>query len=164
MTRNEDRGIGPTLDAARAFLADLDSEAVPEHVVAAAREVTGALYAALGLLDATGAKLERFITLGVDEPTRRQIGPLPTGQGVLGVLIEHPVPLRLAAVGAHPHSYGFPVGHPPMASFLGVPVLVAGRPIGNLYLTEKAVLLLAQFAAIAEQASFASAALEEASG
>jgi signal transduction histidine kinase len=161
MTRDEDRGMGRTLDAARAVLADLDSEAVLEHVVAAAREVTGARYAALGLLDESGARLEQFITLGIDEPTRRGIGPLPTGQGVLGVLIKHPVPLRLAVVGAHPHSYGFPVGHPPMASFLGVPVLAAGRPIANLYLTDKegaeeftdddeqAVTLLAQLATIA---------------
>jgi signal transduction histidine kinase len=161
MTHEADRVVRRTLDAAREVLADLDSEAVLEHVVAAARAVTGARYAALGLLDASGGRLERFITLGVDEPTRRRIGPLPTGQGVLGVLIEHPEPLRLAVVGAHPHSYGLPVGHPPMASFLGVPVLAAGRPIGNLYLTEKAgatefteddemaVVLLAQFAAIA---------------
>lgn len=105
--------------------------------------------------------LERFITLGVDEATRRGIGPLPIGRGVLGVLIDHPEPLRLADVGAHPHSYGLPSGHPPMASFLGVPVLAAGRSIRNLYLTEKAdageftedderaVVLLADFAAIA---------------
>jgi signal transduction histidine kinase len=139
----------------------LDSERVLEHVVAAAREMTGARYVALGLLDESGHKLERFITLGIDESARREIGPLPTGEGVLGVLIEHPVPLRLAAVGAHPRSYGFPAGHPPMASFLGVPVLAGGRPIGNLYLTEKAgagefteddeqaVMRLAKFAGIA---------------
>jgi two-component system, NarL family, sensor histidine kinase DevS len=161
MSREQDSVVRRTLDAAQEVLADLDSEAVLEHAVAAAGEVTGARYAALGLLDESGSKLERFITLGIDEPTRRAIGPPPTGQGVLGVLIEHPVPLRLATVGAHPHSYGFPLGHPPMASFLGVPVLAAGRPIGNLYLTEKAghgefteddeqaVVLLAQFAGIA---------------
>jgi signal transduction histidine kinase len=75
--------------------------------------------------------------VGIDEPTRRLIGPLPTGRGVLGELIRTPVPLRIADVGRHPYSYGFPVGHPPMKSFLGVPIVVDGRPYGNLYLTEK---------------------------
>jgi two-component system, NarL family, sensor histidine kinase DevS len=83
-------------------------------------------------------ELERFITVGIDEPTRRRIGPPPTGKGVLGELIENPVPLRVADVGAHPHTYGFPAEHPPMKTFLGVPVMVGGEPFGNLYLTEKA--------------------------
>ena len=74
---------------------------------------------------------------GVDEETQRAIGDLPRGRGVLGVLISEPRPLRLAEVGAHPHSYGFPPGHPPMRSFLGVPILLRGEAYGNLYLTEK---------------------------
>ena len=103
----------------------------------AARELTGAQYAALGVLDEPGEQLVRFLTRGIDEPTRRLIGPLPTGRGVLGELIRHPAPLRLGDVGSHPYSYGFPVGHPPMSSFLGVPIVVDGRPFGNVYLTEK---------------------------
>ncbi len=110
---------------------------VLERVLEAARELTGARYAALGILGGSRRELERFITAGLDEPTHRQIGALPRGRGVLGELIADPRPLRLADVGAHPHSYGFPFGHPPMKTFLGVPVLVAGEPFGNLYLTEK---------------------------
>ncbi len=109
-----------------------------ERVVEAARELSGARYAALGVLDEWRTGLERFITTGVDEATRRRIGDLPRGRGVLGELIENPVALRLEDVGAHPHSFGFPHGHPEMKTFLGVPVLVGGRPFGNLYLTEKA--------------------------
>jgi signal transduction histidine kinase len=161
MTAETDRVLRSTLDAACGVLAELDGEAVLEHVVAAAREVTGARYGALGLLGESGDRLERFVVSGIDGPARGEIGPLPTGKGVLGVLIEHPVPLRLSNLGAHPRSYGFPVGHPPMASFLGVPVLSDGRPIANLYLTEKAnaaaftadderaVVQLAEFAGIA---------------
>ena len=81
--------------------------------------------------------MKQFLTAGIDEETRRAIGDLPRGRGVLGTLIEHPEPLRLADVGQHPSSYGFPTGHPPMRSFLGVPVLVRGQAWGNLYLTEK---------------------------
>lgn len=125
------------LDVALGVLQDLDLDSVLERVLAAARELTGARYAALGVLDDSRSELARFITVGVDDATRRQIGELPRGRGVLGELIEDPQPLRLADVGSHPHSYGFPLGHPPMRTFLGVPVLVAGEPYGNLYLTEK---------------------------
>ena len=82
-------------------------------------------------------ELERFLTAGLDEPTRREIGDLPRGRGVLGVLIHDPQPLRLRSVGDHRESYGFPVGHPPMRSFLGVPVRIGGQAFGNLYLTDK---------------------------
>jgi signal transduction histidine kinase len=130
-------------------------------VLESARELTGARYAALGVLDQAGTGLARFITAGIDEESQRRIGSPPTGHGVLGELIRHPTPLRLADVGAHPRSYGFPAAHPPMATFLGVPVLVAGRPFGNLYLTEKegggeftdddeqALVVLAEFAGLA---------------
>src|SRR4051794_31780008 len=149
------------LDVARSVLSDLDVEVVLDRVLEAARELTGAQYAAIGVLDDTRTELARFVTAGVDEATRQQIGPLPTGHGVLGELIRNPVPLRLADVGAHPKSYGFPPGHPPMTTFLGAPVLVAGEPYGNLYLTDKAggqefteddeesLSLLAQFAGVA---------------
>jgi len=130
-------GLG-VLDVARDVLSDLDLDVVLERVVEAARELSGAKYGALGVLDRSRTELERFITVGVDELTRQRIGPLPTGKGVLGELIENPVPLRLADVGAHPHSYGFPAEHPPMRTFLGLPVMVGGEPFGNLYLTDKA--------------------------
>jgi signal transduction histidine kinase len=125
------------LAVARSVLGDLDVDVVLERVLDAARELTGARYAAVGVLDASRARLERFITVGVDSATRAAIGPAPTGRGVLGELIRHPEPLRLADVGAHPESYGFPIGHPPMRTFVGVPLLVGGAPYGNLYLAEK---------------------------
>lgn len=132
-----DRAALGLLDVARGLLAELDLEAVLERVLEAARELTGARYAALGVLDESRTELARFITAGIDEEKRHDIGELPRGRGVLGELIRHPVPLRLTDVSDHPRSYGFPPGHPPMKSFLGVPVLVAGEPYGNLYLTEK---------------------------
>ena len=142
-------------------MSDLDVDVVLERVLEAACELTGARYAAIGVLDRARGELERFVTAGVDDPTRQQIGVLPRGRGVLGELIADPRPLRLGDVGAHPRSYGFPSGHPPMKTFLGVPVLVAGDPFGNVYLTEKrdgeeftdedehAVVRLAQFAGVA---------------
>ena len=149
------------LGVSRGVLADLDLERVLERVLESARELAGARYAAIGVLDESRTALARFITTGVDESTRRQIGSAPTGRGVLGELIRDPTPLRVASVGDHPRSYGFPAGHPPMGSFLGVPVMVAGEPFGNLYLTEKhgggeftaaderALVGLAEFAGIA---------------
>jgi signal transduction histidine kinase len=142
-------------------LAELDVEVVLDRVLTAARGLTGASYAALGILDATRAGLERFVTSGIDPVAEEAIGAPPRGHGVLGELIRDPRPLRLADVGAHPRSFGFPVGHPPMRTFLGVPVLIAGQPFGNLYLTEKAggalfttgdeeaVVVLAEFAGLA---------------
>ena len=149
------------LDVACGVLSDLDVEVVLERVLEAARELTGAEYAALGVLDRSRSELERFVTAGVDEQTRQRVGALPHGRGVLGELIAHPRPLRLADVGMHPHSYGFPAGHPPMKTFLGVPVRVASEVFGNLYLTEKcdgkeftaederALVRLAEFAGVA---------------
>ena len=156
-----DQGTRSVLSLARTVLGELDVDLVLERVLKASRDLTDAKYAALGVLDETRSELARFLTLGVDEPTRREIGPLPRGRGVLGQLITDPVPLRLADVDGHPRSYGFPLGHPPMRSFLGVPVLVGREPYGNLYLTEKqgaaeftaedeeAVVLLAEFAGVA---------------
>jgi signal transduction histidine kinase len=152
------RGV---LDVARSVLEDLDVEVVLERVLVAARDVTGARYAALGVLDGSRTQLARFLTLGIDESARGMIGPLPTGRGVLGELILHQAPLRIADVSSHPMSYGFPLGHPPMSSFLGVPIMIGGQPYGHLYLTEKAhaaqfseadersVVLLADFAGLA---------------
>ncbi|MBS1879219.1 MAG: GAF domain-containing sensor histidine kinase [Actinobacteria bacterium] len=119
------------------IVAELDLETVLPSVVDAARELTGAEYAALGVLDRDGEELERFIYRGIDEETRRVIGSLPRGRGVLGELIRHPEPLRLAEVEEHPHAYGFPPGHPPMRTFLGVPIRIRGEVYGNLYMTDK---------------------------
>jgi signal transduction histidine kinase len=126
------------LEVGRSLVTELDLELVLERVIETAREVTGARYAALGVLNERRTGLARFLTSGVDEATRRAIGDLPTGRGVLGVLIDHPQVLRLDDVGGHPASYGFPAAHPVMRTFLGVPVLVRGQAWGNLYLTEKA--------------------------
>ncbi|MCW3010338.1 MAG: sensor histidine kinase, partial [Solirubrobacterales bacterium] len=149
------------IEVGRGLLGELRVEAVLERVLQTARELTGAQYAAVGVLDEDRQQLSRFITAGIDEDARRTIGSLPHGRGVLGVLIKEPHPLRLHDVAAHPRSYGFPAGHPPMATFLGVPVRVRGRAWGNLYLTEKAgggdfdeadeasVVVLADWAALA---------------
>ena len=107
-----------------------------------------------GSLTKSRSGLERFITLGIDEATHRAIGDLPHGRGVLGVLIHDPRPLRLPDVGDHPHSYGFPVGHPPMHSFLGVPIVIRGEGWGNLYLAEK--MGADEFSADDEEAAMAS--------
>ena len=156
-----DPTVRSVLSIARGVLSDLDLETVLGRVLDAARELTGARYAALGVLDEQRGALSRFVTVGIDDERRRAIGQLPTGRGVLGELIVHPTPLRLADVGAHPHSYGFPPGHPPMRTFLGVPVEVAGVAFGNLYLTDKegggeftqededALVVLAEFAGVA---------------
>ncbi len=133
-----DKAARGVLDLARGVLAELDLDVVLERVLESAQELTGARYAALGVLDESRSVLSRFLTRGLDEATHAAIGALPRGRGVLGELIEHPVPLRLADVGRHPRSYGFPHGHPPMHTFLGAPIVVRGQPFGNLYLTEKA--------------------------
>jgi signal transduction histidine kinase len=159
--RSSASGTLGVLDLACGVLSDLDVESVLERVLEAARELTGAEYAALGVLDRSRRELERFITAGVDEHTRGRIGALPRGRGVLGELIDDPRPLRLADVDVHPRSYGFPAGHPPMTTFLGVPLVVGGQVFGNLYLTEKsggeeftaedeqALIRLAEFAGVA---------------
>ncbi len=126
------------LDVGRALVAELDPDSVLRTVLDAACELTGARYAAIGILTADRMSLERFVTRGIDAETQREIGDLPRGRGVLGVLIDDPRPLRLADVGQHAKSYGFPIGHPPMKSFLGVPLVIRGEAWGNLYLTEKA--------------------------
>jgi signal transduction histidine kinase len=149
------------LTIARSVLDELDLEVVLERVLKSARDLTDARFAALGVLDEGRTELARFLSLGIDDATRRVIGPLPTGRGVLGELIRNPTALRIADVGAHQHSYGFPLGHPQMRSFLGVPIVVAGQPYGNLYLTDKegadefdeedeqAATMFAQFAGVA---------------
>jgi signal transduction histidine kinase len=157
---SEEPWIRHLLDVGRALTKELDQRVVLDRVLETAREITGARYAALGILNDQRSELEQFLTLGVDDQTHSAIGELPRGRGVLGVLIDHPQPLRLAEVGQHPSSYGFPAGHPVMRSFLGVPIVIRGEVWGNLYLTEKqagefseqdeeAVVILANWAAIA---------------
>ena len=126
------------LDVGRTIVSELDLETVLRSVLDAARDLTEARYAALGVLDEEKEGLERFVYVGIDDETRHAIGHLPRGRGVLGELIRHPEPLRLADVGKHERSYGFPANHPPMKTFLGTPVVIMGEAWGNLYLTEKA--------------------------
>jgi signal transduction histidine kinase len=160
MPATEDR-FRRLLEVGKALVAELGQEAVLERILEQARELTGARYAALGVLDEDRRELERFLTSGIDAATHRAIGELPRGRGVLGVLINDPRPLCLEDVSEHPESFGFPSAHPPMHSFLGVPIVIRGQAWGNLYLTEKAggenfteadeeaAVALAQWAAIA---------------
>ncbi len=156
----EGRRLRLLLEVGRSLVTDFDLEGVLGRVLEAARELTGARYAAIGVLDQDGRELERFLTAGIDAESQAAIGQLPRGRGVLGVLITDPRPLRLSEVGAHPQSYGFPSAHPPMHTFLGAPIQVGDRVYGNLYLTEKqegdfdaddeeALVVLADWAAIA---------------
>ena len=116
---------------------DLDLPSVLRHIVESAVDLVDARYGALGVLDESGTFLAEFITVGLDEEARRRIGPLPKGHGILGLLIREPHPIRLPDLAEHPDSYGFPPHHPPMKSFLGVPVRVRDQVFGNLYLTDK---------------------------
>jgi len=109
-----------------------------QRLVEVAADLTGAQYAALGVIDSSGSRLERFVIHGVTAEQRAAIGDPPRGDGILGVLISDATPLRLHDLAAHPRSVGFPPEHPPMRSFLGVPIILRGVAYGNFYLTEKA--------------------------
>ena len=125
------------LDATLLIEADVDLPVLLRHVIEEACSMTGARFGALGMLNDEGTALAEFITVGLDPDEEERIGPRPTGRGVLGVLISNPVPLRLARLSEHPESFGFPAGHPPMSSFLGVPIKLRDHVYGNLYLTDK---------------------------
>jgi signal transduction histidine kinase len=125
------------LDAVMAISSDLDLHNVLSRIVEAATALTDAGYGALGVVGPENLLVE-FVTTGIGEEDRRRIGDLPHGRGILGLLITEPRPIRLKDLSAHPSSYGFPPHHPPMQSFLGVPVRIRGTVFGNLYLTEKA--------------------------
>jgi signal transduction histidine kinase len=114
---------------------ELSLPVVLRQIVAAARDLLGARYAALGVLGRDG-ELEQFVHAGMDDELVARVGDLPRGRGILGLLISEPVPIRLADLSAHPTSAGFPPGHPPMTAFLGVPVRIGEEIFGNLYLTE----------------------------
>jgi signal transduction histidine kinase len=126
------------LEAGIAVASGLELDEVLRRLVEAGRTLTGARYSALGVLDETGNELSQFITSGIGDDQRQLIGALPRGRGILGVLIHDATPLRLADLGDDPRSVGFPANHPPMHSFLGVPVTAGGAVFGNLYLTERA--------------------------
>ena len=131
------RGLRRLLDAVVTVGSDLDLPTVLRKIVESAVELVDAQYGALGVLDPSGTRLAQFITVGVDDATHRLIGHLPEGHGILGLLILDPRPIRLPDLSEHPDSYGFPPNHPPMQSFLGVPVRVRNEVFGNLYLTDK---------------------------
>ena len=116
---------------------DLELPALLGHVIEEARSLTGAGYGALGILNGDGTAIAEFLTVGLAEDEEERIGPRPTGKGVLGLLLADPRALRLASLGEHPQSSGFPPNHPPMRSFLGVPIEVRGEVYGSLYLTDK---------------------------
>jgi signal transduction histidine kinase len=126
------------VDAGVALASELSLDAVLQKIVEAAAELTGARYAALGVIDPSGQALEKFIVTGIDAETQAAIGDHPRGRGILGALIQDAKPLRLDDLTEDPRSVGFPSNHPPMRTFLGVPILLRGVAYGNLYLTEKA--------------------------
>src|SRR5436309_1759747 len=125
------------VDTGIAINSELSLDGVLERIVEAAASVTDAQYAALGVIDRAGTGLERFVTYGMTKEVEQQIGDPPHGRGILGVLIRDTRSLRLHNLAEHPRSVGFPPGHPPMHTFLGVPILLRGVAYGNLYLTEK---------------------------
>ena len=125
------------VEAGIALSSELSLDALLQRLVDTAAELTGARYAALGVIDKTGQALERFLTTGIDAETHAAIGDLPRGGGILGVLIREAKPLRLADLTRDPRSVGFPPNHPEMTTFLGVPIVLRGVAYGNLYLTEK---------------------------
>ena len=126
-------------EAGVAVTSELSLDAVLQRLTEVAAQLTGARYAALGVIDETGSKLERFLTHGIDVETHAAIGALPHGRGILGALITDAKPLRLHDLSEDPRSVGFPPAHPPMQTFLGVPILLRGVAYGNLYLAEKAL-------------------------
>lgn len=126
------------LDAVMAIGSEQSLADALRRITETAAELVDARYAALGVLDESGSRLAEFITVGLDDEETTRIGARPEGHGILGLLILEPKPLRLPDLHAHPDSFGFPPGHPPMTSFLGVPIRLRGVVYGNLYLTDKA--------------------------
>jgi signal transduction histidine kinase len=125
------------VDAGIALSSELSLDALLQRIVETAAELTGARYAALGVIHPSGRGLERFLTTGIDDETFAAIGEIPSGQGILGVVIREAKPVRLHDISEDPRAAGLPPHHPPMHTFLGVPVLLRGVTYGNLYLSEK---------------------------
>jgi len=136
-TRSETDRLRALVETGIAISSELSLDGVLERIVEAAARVTGARYAALGVIDRSGSGLERFVTHGMTADVESQIGDPPHGRGILGVLIHDARPLRLHDLSQDLRSVGFPPGHPPMHTFLGVPIVLRGVAYGNLYLTEK---------------------------
>jgi signal transduction histidine kinase len=136
-TARETDRLRALVETGIAISSELSLDGVLERIVEAAARVTGARYAALGVIDPSGSGLERFITYGIEPEVQTQIGDPPHGRGILGALIHDARPLRLHDLTEDPRSVGFPPGHPRMHSFLGVPIVLRGIAYGNLYLTEK---------------------------
>ncbi len=134
--RSQER-LRDLLGAVVALATDLELSEVLGRIVESAMVLVDARYGALGVLSGDGTSLSEFITRGVTEEERRAIGPLPSGLGVLGLLIRHPHPQRIDDIASHPDSFGFPANHPPMHSFLGTPIRIREEVYGNLYLAEK---------------------------
>lgn len=125
------------LEATLLLEGDLELQVLLRHFIEEARSMTAARYGALGVLNEDHTALSQFLTVGLESDEEQRIGARPTGRGVLGVLINDPRPLRLSNLGSHDESFGVPPNHPPMTSFLGVPIKVRGEIYGNLYLTDK---------------------------
>ncbi|MBE0594850.1 MAG: GAF domain-containing sensor histidine kinase [Gemmatimonadales bacterium] len=153
--------------AAIRIVSEHDLDRVLQEIADSARDVIDAQFAALGVMDDRGTHLARFVTSGIAEDRLHDMSSLPTGRGILGLLIRDPRPLRLRNLTEHAQAFGFPEGHPPMQSFLGVPIIGRDGPLGNLYLTEKigadefseedetiAVMLAAHAAVAVENARF----------
>jgi signal transduction histidine kinase len=134
---NDPEKLRRLMDAVLMIEADIELTVLLGHLIEEACALVGARYGALGVLNEARTGLEQFLTVGLTEAEERAIGARPTGRGVLGLVITHPEPLRLSDLGAHDDSYGFPPHHPPMKSFLGVPLRAKGEVFGNLYLTDK---------------------------
>ena len=136
MSNDAQRQATALVEAGMALSAETDLEALLLRIAQLARDVVGADYGAVGVVGEDGS-LTRFVYSGIDQETADAIGSLPTGIGVLGALIEEGRPLRLGDITDHPRSSGFPAHHPPMKTFLGVPIITRRRVFGRLYLTEK---------------------------
>lgn len=136
MANHSQRQTAGLVEAGLALASELDIDALLQRIADLAREVVGARYAAVGVVGDDGLLL-RFVYSGIDQKTADEIGDLPHGRGLLGVLIEGGRPMRMPEITDHPQSYGFPPNHPPMHSFLGVPIIIRERVFGRLYLTEK---------------------------
>lgn len=135
-TPSTDRRLSALIEAGIALVSELDIDALLQKIANLAREVIGASYGAVGVVGEP-VELVQFVQSGIDESTVRLIGHLPTGEGVLGAVIEQHKPLRLKEISDHPRSVGFPPHHPEMHTFLGVPIVVREKVWGRLYLTEK---------------------------
>src|SRR4051794_10183032 len=128
--QNQDR-YRALVEAGVAISSELSLDALLQRLAEKAAELTGARFAALGVIDRAGAQLERFVTTGIDAETHAAIGDLPRGHGILGALIRDAKPLRLDDLSEDPRAVGFPPNHPPMHTFLGVPIALRGVPYGN---------------------------------